>query len=355
MFNPKEDIISTNKAFNDFLTIHLNAEKPWLTRKLAVLGGVLNLLFFFMDFLSFEENLIPLLILRGVSTLLFLYVYFISFKLEFFLKYYEHIFIFSYIAISSMIITMLALSGANSLAYNTYFAGLMIVIFAIFPFTYLSYKNLFITSLIIFIEYFVVFYFIASDRTVDAGITTLNNILFMAGALGLGFISDVIRKNQLFFLFKTQHQLKLSLLQSGLLEISSEKFEGSFKNFVSLVIEECVYSRLAVCFIKIEGKNRQSITKLKKLVSISIDHTNCKQTEIDNVLLLSYLVNIDDIEVIKNMSDQLKLSLNDEAKFYRSIVVGDSNKKNLNVYLDELSIEHKNTNKKIPDNIISIN
>jgi hypothetical protein len=236
MENFTKNIINKNKAFNDYINEASDNEKIRLSRFMAFTAAIVYFSFTLVDIISIEskEKIIITTGLRLITVLIFFLLYKLTFKREIFLKYYSLLFLLTYWWAGTSILLMMHLSPTSSIAFNTYFAGMVLVISTVFPFTYLNPKLLTVICVIFIIEYLYVFYYNRIGEVDNHIAMTLNHVLFMVAAFVLGLIIDHQKKYHLFNSFKYQHQLKRKLLTTKSFNPGSDNvsefLENEFRN-----------------------------------------------------------------------------------------------------------------------------
>ncbi len=282
MLKYSKNIIPKNQAFNDFINEASDDEKIRFSRYMSMTASVVYLAFIIVDLISINDKgtLLITSIVRLTTVLIFLVLYKLSFYKKIFLKLYELLIVISYWLAGTSIILMMHLSKIESLAFNTYFAGLVLVIVSAFPFSYINTKLMTAVLTVILLEYIYVYYYLRIGMIDNHVASTLNHVLFMIGAFILGLIIDFQKKYLLFNSFKAQHFLKEQLLnQKNQDEVRSISIDKILRNAES--------ARLYVLFKKVSSKNKQLLSDIESTIKSSLP-INSESINIDKNTILIY-------------------------------------------------------------------
>lgn len=215
-------LVSNNEEFNEYLNITLTQDKINVTRKAAYLAAAVVSIFSVVDILSTTSpaKLNVFLLIRACMTANFLIIVYLSKQhKDFFLKQYHFIVSIAFIFSGFGIIAMIHLSEAGGIVHSTYFAGLMLVIMAMF--SWFSLNTIVTVSIGFLITFgYIVVYLLKTGFTHYADTLLLNNLVFLLAAITFGLVTDVYRKHYLFKHFISQKRLIEFLLPKPNKEIS---------------------------------------------------------------------------------------------------------------------------------------
>ena len=196
-----------NSETDEEYQLFLKDEKVKLTRLLSFLGFMLYGAFVFVDYWALKSSFGVAVYIRltAVSIMLstFLFTYHKSF-----IKYYSTVLTANFLIAIAGVDAMIYLSLPSDHAYTSYFAGLMIVMLALYSWTYLKASITSIISIIVLGAYVGIEIYakdmVATDRTAEV----ITNIFYLGSALIFGFFAQIQRDNYLRQNFFLQRSLQ---------------------------------------------------------------------------------------------------------------------------------------------------
>ena len=235
-------LVHNNDEFNDYLNATLNKDKISVSKKSAYVGTFLITIFGITDIISANENLEIILGIRLLMTISCLMaIYLINYHRTLFLNYYYLIASSVYLTASFGILGMIYISASAGIVHSTYFAGLMLVIFALFSLVYINTSISLTISLIIILCY-IITYALKENQTNYTFTLLLNNLMFLLSAIIFGLLADIIRKKYLFKHYISQKRLGYFLLtnhNNEALSLDKVKFLSRMKFQQS--INDCIF------------------------------------------------------------------------------------------------------------------
>jgi len=345
MFNLSDELVNNNKEFDKFLKDTSDNDKIVLTKMMIMLGVFLFSLFYIVDFISADENVWMIVAIRSTAIVSMLIFLFYTKDNKFLLRNYEKLLLFIYMVGATAISLMIHVSDGTEITYNTYFAGLMLMVVAIFPYVYLNIKLLFIFSLIIIVQYILVFYVLRGDYSDDKLAMTANNVFFIFGALTLGVISDLLKKKHLYRVFRTSHRLR----QFVLTKTDFDMYHSVLSIYEANQILDALLSDAKLCNInmrvkRLRVKSLTDLNKIKKQLGMLIPF-KCKIIIIDNkTLIYAFLHKYEDADTAITVMNQLDDYIHDNSKYrdYSFENIYSMNDKNGIFCLDSFDLSVKN-------------
>ena len=204
MFNCKPKNTSLNAEYQLFL----NDEKIRLGRLLAVLGFLLYSVFALVDYWALPSAFHIAIYVR-LETLFLIFLAFAFSYHSKFINYYSAVLTLNFIVIIGSIGFLIYLATPSDYAYNSYFSGFMIIMVALFSWTYLK---LFITAFISIasILAYVGLELFLRDQGTDKVAVIMTNLFLLSGSVIFGFLAQVQRDRYLRQNFMMQKSLAKS-------------------------------------------------------------------------------------------------------------------------------------------------
>jgi len=193
----------TDKEYQLFL----KHEKIKLTRLLSMLGFLLYGAFLIVDYWALKSALSISISIRLTVISFMLLTYWFTYHSSF-IRYYSVVLTSNFIIAVSGVEAMVYLAIPSDHAYTSYFAGLMIVLLAMYSWTYLKASITSCISILVLVAYIGIEFYakdmVATDRTA----AVITNIFFLGGSIIFGFFAQVQRDNYLRQNFFLQRSLK---------------------------------------------------------------------------------------------------------------------------------------------------
>lgn len=200
-------LVHNNEEFNDYLNATLDQDKIVITRRVAYLSAFVVSIFGIVDILSATSNLGLFLMIRSFMAINFLVIAYLSKKhTTFFLNQYHLLIPIAALFSGFGILAMILLSEVGGIAHSTYFAGLMLVMLAMFSWFYLN-TTITITLGLTFVTGYILVFLLKAKAPQFTYTLLLNNLVFLLASISFGLISDIFRKHYLFKTFITQKRL----------------------------------------------------------------------------------------------------------------------------------------------------
>lgn len=189
---------------------YLKNEKIKLTRYMCLLSSFLFLSFAFVDTFALPSAVSSSVIVRIGVVVALMATYATTFH-SLFEKYYHYILSLSFVVAISGIEFMVYVSDPNDQAFDTYFVGIILVLIALFSWTYLHKSVSVLLALFSISIYFGIEYierdFVGNGRLP----TILSNMFFIASTVFIGLLAQITRDGYLRQNFILQNTLKNSL------------------------------------------------------------------------------------------------------------------------------------------------
>ncbi len=201
MFNCKPKNTSLNAEYQLFL----KDEKIRLARLLAVLGFLLYSVFSLVDYWALPSAFHIAIYVRLETLFIILLAFAFSYHSKF-INYYSSVLTINFIVTIGSIGFLIYLSTPSDYAYNSYFSGFMIIMVALFSWTYLK---LFITAFISIatILAYVGLELYLRDQGADKVPIIVTNLFLLSGSVVFGFLAQVQRDRYLRENFMMQKSL----------------------------------------------------------------------------------------------------------------------------------------------------
>ncbi len=200
--------ITKNKEL-DF-QFYLRNEKIKLTRYMCLLSSLLFASFAFVDMLALPSAVYASISVRLVVVVVLMATFASTFH-KLFDKYYHYILSLSFIVAILGIEAMIYISDPKDQAYGTYFVGIILVLIALFSWTYLHRSVSVLLASVSIVIYFGIEYFdrdfVGSGRVP----TILSNMFFIISTVFIGLLAQVARDGYLKQNFLLQQSLQAAL------------------------------------------------------------------------------------------------------------------------------------------------
>ena len=271
-----DQLVHNNDEFNEYLNATLDQDKITVTKKVSLLALFVVLSFGIVDILSATSNLTLILIIRTCMALNFVLMFYLTKQHKLvFLNQYHLLVSIAFLSSGFGLLGMILLSEAGGIIYTTYFAGLMLVIIALFSWFYVNTTITVSLGLLIVCGYIVV-YSLKTDSSHLTDTVLLNNVIFLLASIAFGLIADIFRKHYLFKNFISQKRLIEFLLPKP----NKEKIQIGTDVFLNKVefqqsINNCIFDA-----------NTANLKVV--LTAINFDHDKAKETLTNNVLNVLY-------------------------------------------------------------------
>ena len=187
--------------------LFLKDEKIRLTKLLSVLGFIMYGAFLVVDYWALPSAFITSAIIRVLVLAFMVFTYFSTYHPKF-IRYYSLILSVNFISAVIGVESMVYLSIPSDHAYTSYFAGLMIVLIALYSWTYLKLSITSTISVFAVVVYLGIEFYIKDTVAEDRTATVVTNIFFLASAVIFGFFAQVQRDKYLRQNFLLQQSLK---------------------------------------------------------------------------------------------------------------------------------------------------
>lgn len=190
----------------------LAEEKIRISRVLLSLGFFLYGAFLVVDFWALSSSFDAAIIVRSISiSIIFASLLFTFHKS--FLKFYSPVLILAIGSTLAGIEVLMYLAKESESAYESYFAGLMIVMIALYSWTYLHPLITASLSILSVISYLYIEYYIRDVGSTDRVATLITNSFFLGSAIIFGFFAQLQRDRYLKQNFLLQKSLAEALEQ----------------------------------------------------------------------------------------------------------------------------------------------
>ncbi len=166
---------------------NLADEKIFMARLMTALSVALFIAGIGLDYLSAKDSLNDILYIRVILCMALIGTYLTTYLRSFFLTNYSYIAGGIYGVAGFSIIMMIYHTDVKSIAYTTYFAGLLLVIITVFLGTYINTITSIAISSIMITTFIAMSLFIKEDRNINV---ILNNIFFLTSSVVIGIISN---------------------------------------------------------------------------------------------------------------------------------------------------------------------
>lgn len=198
---------SINTETDEEYQLFLKDEKIRLTRLLSCLGFMLYGAFILVDYFALKSAFGSAVYIRlaaiSVMFLTYLFTYHKSF-----INFYTSALTANFLIAIAGVDYMIYISLPSDHAYVSYFAGLMIVMLALYSWTYLKPFITSIISIIVLGAYIGIEYYAKDITTNDRTAEVITNLFYLSSALIFGFFAQIQRDNYLRQNFFLQRSLK---------------------------------------------------------------------------------------------------------------------------------------------------
>ena len=195
---------SLEEAYKD----HLKPEKIRSIRVMCSLGLILYLAFIVVDIFALPSKLYEAILIRGFVIAGFVLAYLSTYH-AFFFRWYKYIQAIPFLLAALGINLMIYLAEPTDMASYLYFAGLILVIMALFSWSHLKIINLVVNTMVI-VTIYVSIEVTNHHLDFSSVAVLLPNIFFLIGAAMIGFTTLVLRNQY----FRKNFLLQQSLLKA---------------------------------------------------------------------------------------------------------------------------------------------
>lgn len=206
MLNNKNNTKIDKSMANDYQEF-LADEKITLARILCLLGIVLYGAFAVVDFYALQSMFSTALTIR-VIVMGILVLGFISTYSEKYLKFYTLIQCFLFAVAITGVEAMVYIATPTDQAYNTYYAGLIIIMITLFSWTHLRFKYSAFLALSTLLGYLYIETYVRDFMANGTLPTVITNMFIFSSSIIFGLTAQVIRDNHLRKNFFLQLSLK---------------------------------------------------------------------------------------------------------------------------------------------------
>lgn len=266
----------------------------------------------------------------------------------FFIKYYTPILISTFLFVSFLIEYAIYLSIPFELAYYTYFSSLIILIMALYSWTYLSFRHLFLSTLVILTGYVLAIWFNNEQSLNDQNTMFLMvTMIKLLGAIFISVIGKFIRDQQLHKKFMLQQSFK-EMFEEKVKESDKHKHHASHDTLTNLpnrrYVEDHLMRRLSniqehkkimvVMFLDLNGFKKINddfgheagdfVLKVtaNRLVPFLSEHDSLVRLGGDEFIMCFTIDDDDDAQrIIENILEKIKLTIA-EAIMFESFRLG---------------------------------
>jgi diguanylate cyclase (GGDEF)-like protein len=201
--NTKKAHQSSHKEYQFFL----REEKIKLARILSILGVFLYGAFVIVDYFALPSAFFESTVVRLTVISIFLIGYSLTFCKDY-IKYYPFIVSIEFFSAFLGVDAMIFIASPSDQAYSTYFTGVIIIMIALYSWTYL---NVIVTSLLtIFalLGYMYIEFFIRNLSISESIPAVITNMFMFGSAVVFGLLAQVLRDSYLRRNFLLQKSLK---------------------------------------------------------------------------------------------------------------------------------------------------
>jgi two-component system, sensor histidine kinase and response regulator len=191
----------------------LKPRRAEAAREGALLAALLFALFALLDLFLIDRALLEVLIIRLIVVILLLLLAATSHH-PLFQHYYTPLMVVMYLGMGIAILLMVALAVPEEIARQTYYSGLILVIIALYSWTWLSIGLTITVGLgLVAIYGLIAFYFALNlAEFAQSRSYILSNLFFLFGANIIGLLALSQRKRNLRLLFDAQQQLQREII-----------------------------------------------------------------------------------------------------------------------------------------------
>ena len=177
-------------------------------RESAWLAAALFVVFAWLDLHAIPSALGPVLFLRfGLIVPLLLWIVWFSGRPQF-IAHYRAVMLFEYFCMGAAIEAMVWLAEPGEVAQETYYSGLILVVFALYTWTYLNVYETSLIGALLIVSYAIIAVSTARETNPHFWIALLSNMFFLVSSGLIGLFGAINRDRNLRTLFLTQRTLR---------------------------------------------------------------------------------------------------------------------------------------------------
>lgn len=183
-------------------------QKRQSAREGALLASVLYAGFAVLDFWAIPSALVPVLAVRFVLVVpMLLWILWATYR-AFFIQHYVHLMTVMYVGMGLGIEAMVLLANPSDLAHIVYYAGLILVVSALYTWTFLGPRTTGLIGLGLVLIYLLIEFFARTGNSTQNPIVVLSNGFFFVSANVIGLLAVRIRERNLRALFLAKQALQ---------------------------------------------------------------------------------------------------------------------------------------------------
>jgi diguanylate cyclase (GGDEF)-like protein len=192
---------------------HLSGERIHSVREGCIVALLLFAAFGILDIWAIPSALSSVWLIRGFIVLILLGLYW-STRFPFFLKRYVPLVISTYLLLGFSIEAMIFLAGMNDLARHHYYITLILVVMALYTWSFLSLRLTMTTGIILVASYIAEALLFQHLNNAQEWPVLLSNLFFLMGANIIGIYSNIKRNRYMHESFLLQQKLQAELERS---------------------------------------------------------------------------------------------------------------------------------------------
>lgn len=206
------------KEFESAYQDDLADQKRESAREGALLAALLYAGFAVLDIWVIPNALMPVLAVRFLVVVpMLLWIIWASFR-PFFVRHYLSIMVVMYVGMGLGIEAMVFLAGPSDLARLVYYAGLILVVSALYTWTFLGLKTTGAIGAVLVATYLLIEFFAREGKTTREQIVVLSNTFFFVSANVIGLLAVRIRERNLRALFLAKQALQEEVVERKKME-----------------------------------------------------------------------------------------------------------------------------------------
>ena len=185
----------------------LSQEKITLARMLCVLGFILYGSYSIVDYYALSSSFTTALAIR-VSVMSVLLISFALTYTKNYIKYYSLIHAFKFVASIAGVEAMIYLATPADQAYSTYYAGLIIIMVALFSWSHWKLSYTLTVAILALMGYLYIETYVRHFMSNGTYPTVITNVFYFSSAIIFGFFSQFLRDKHLRKVFMLQQTLE---------------------------------------------------------------------------------------------------------------------------------------------------
>ncbi len=219
----KDNHIKKDHKIN--FSTYLNSEKVKLTRYMCLLSSLLFALFVIVDFFALPSDFYTAMLIRAIVVTILLVIYASTFHRNF-NKYYQYILSIAFFISLSGIELMIYISEPTDQAFDTYFVGIILILIALFSWTYLKISVSVLLAVFSILVYLSIEVFGRDSIGNGKFPTLLSNFFFLLSAVSIGLVAQVLRDGYLLQNIILQQELQ-SALKEKTIEANDYEYQAN--------------------------------------------------------------------------------------------------------------------------------